>query len=389
MLQGLSTDKELFEFIRNAKIDENISLKDIFSKYVFESIDIKSLTDKFRGDKHILLIDARSENEFNETSLPGAKNFPVLNNLERHNVGLLYKKYSQSSAVWLAQEYANPKSNSLRDFLKENGADEKEIIVFCWRGGGRSKYLSKMIIDLGYKVKFLSGGQKAYRKLVNDFFSDDNQKFRLIELRGLTGSGKTEILNELKNILPVIDLEFAAKHYSSLFGNIPYDINNFPRIKIQSAFENSLFSQFTKYDLNNLPLFLIESESKRVGDFEIPANVFKAIENAPCIEIISSFENRIKRIVKDYFGDDNRGLEPMKNIFKDKEKFFKAQLSSEVYGRLLDYLENAEVSKFTAAMMEHYYDKRYKVKPKEPVEKIIFEDIEYVKNQIINIYKTL
>jgi len=29
------------------------------------------------------------------------------------------------------------------------------------------------------------------------------------------------------------------------------------------------------------------------------------------------------------------------------------------------------------------------VKPKEPVKKIIFEDIESVKNQIINIYKTL
>lgn len=389
MIPCLSADKELFEFIRNVKIDENISLKDIFSKYVFESIDINSLTDKIRDDKHILLIDARSENEFNETSLSNAKNFPVLNNLERHNVGLLYKKFSQSSAVWLATEYANPKSSLLSNFLIENGADKKDIIVFCWRGGGRSKYLAKLITDLGYKVKFLSGGQKAYRKLVNEFFSDENQKFKFIELRGLTGSGKTEILNALKNDLPVIDLEFAAKHYSSLFGNIPYDINNFSRIKNQSAFENSLFSQFAKFDLNNLPMFLIESESKRVGNFEIPANVFKAIDNAPCIEIISSFGNRIKRIAEDYFGDDNRGLEPMKNIFKDKEKFFKAQLSSEVYGRLLDYLENREVSKFTEEMMQLYYDKRYKVKPKEPVGKIIFEDIENVKNQIINIYKTL
>lgn len=387
MIPAISTDKELFEFIRQVEIDENTSLKDIFSKYTFDPIDINSLTEKIRDNEDILLIDARSENEFNETSLPFANNFPVLNNLERHNVGLLYKKYSQSSAVWLAQEYANVKSSLLKDFLKKNKADEKEIIVYCWRGGGRSKYLSKLIIDLGYKVKFLSGGQKAYRKLVNDFFSDENQKFKFIELRGLTGSGKTEILNALKNDLPVIDLEFAAKHYSSLFGNIPYDINNFSRIKNQSAFENSLFGQFAKYDLNNLPLFLIESESKRVGDFEIPSNVFKAIDSAPCIEIISSFDSRIKRIVKDYFGDDNRGLEPMKKIFKDREKFFKAQLSTEVYGRLLDYLENAEVSKFTAEMMEKYYDKRYKVKPKEPIATVNFEDVEITKKQIITVYK--
>lgn len=393
MIPAISSDKELFEFIRNAEtnsaINENISLKEIFSKYSFISIEINELLEKIRIDKNTLLIDARSENEYNETSLPYAKNFPVLNNLERHNVGLLYKKYSQSAAIWLATEYANPKNISLAEFLKANKAREKEIIVFCWRGGGRSKYLSKMITDLGYNVKFLSGGQKAYRKKVNEFFSDENQRFKLIELRGQTGSGKTEILNALKKDLPVIDLEFAARHYSSLFGNIPYDINNFPRIKNQTAFENALFEQFAKYDLNNLPLFMIESESKRVGDFEIPKNLFNALENSPCIEIESSFEDRIKRIVKDYFGDNNRGLEPMKKIFADKETFFKAQLSTEVYGRLMDYLQNAEVSKFTAEMMELYYDKRYKVKPKEPIAKIKFNEIEKAKKQIINIYKSL
>ncbi len=386
MLPQLNSDKELFDFIRTAAIDDSISLKNIFSEYKFEAVDINSLLAKIRG-KNVLLIDARSEKEFNESSLPFAKNFPVLINLERHNVGLIYKKYSQTAAVWLATEYANPKSDLLNDFLKENEAGNKEIIVFCWRGGGRSKYLSKMITDLGYKVHFLSGGQKSYRKKVNDFFSDSNKKFNFIELRGQTGSGKTEILNSLKNELPVIDLEFAAKHYSSLFGNIPYDINNFSRVKNQSAFENALFEQFSQYDLKNLPLFVIESESKRVGDFEIPLNVFKAIESAPCIEIISSREDRIKRIVKDYFGDDNRGLQSMKKILIDKEKFFRAQLSNEIYGRLLDYLEKAEVSKFTEAMMEIYYDKRYKIKSKEPVAKIVFNSITDIKNQIINIYK--
>jgi len=393
MIPAISSDKELFEFIRNADtnsaINENISLKEIFSHYTFLSIDINEILEKIRTDKNILLIDARSENEYNESTLPCAKNFPVLNNLERHNVGLLYKKYSQGAAIWLATEYANPKTNLLGEFLKKEGGGEKEIIVFCWRGGGRSKYLSKMITDLGYKVKFLSGGQKAYRKRVNEFFSDENQKFKLIELRGQTGSGKTELLNELKKELPVIDLEFAARHYSSLFGNIPYDINDFPRIKNQTAFENSLFEQFAKYDLNNLPLFIIESESKRVGNFEIPKNLFNAIENSPCIEIESSFENRIKRIVKDYFGEDNRGLVPMKKILTDKEKFFKAQLSTEVYDRLMDYLQNAEVSKFTAEMMKLYYDIRYKVKPKEPAAKISFEEIDKTKKQIINIYKSL
>jgi tRNA 2-selenouridine synthase len=391
MIPEIRSDKELFEFIRHeekkSSIDPNISLKEIFSQYSFISIDIDEVLEKMQKRKDILLIDARSENEFNETSLPFAQNFPVLNNIERHNVGLLYKKYSQSSAIWLAKGYADTKNSSLKDFLISSRADEKEIIVFCWRGGGRSKYLSKMIIDAGYKVKFLSGGQKAYRKEVNRFFSNENQNFKFIEITGKTGSGKTEILNLLKNDLPVIDLEFAAKHYSSLFGNIPYDINNFPRVKNQSAFENSLFEQFAKYDLNNLPVFLIESESKRVGDFEIPANIFKALEKAPCLELICSTDNRTKRIVKDYFGDDSRGLEPMKDIFSGREKFFKAQLSNEVYARLLSYLKSGEVSKFTAEMMELYYDKRYKIKSKEPLAKINSDNPAKAQNEILKIYQ--
>ena len=93
MIPAISSDKELFEFIRNADtnsaINENISLKEIFSHYTFLSIDINEILEKIRTDKNILLIDARSENEYNESTLPCAKNFPVLNNLERHNVGLL------------------------------------------------------------------------------------------------------------------------------------------------------------------------------------------------------------------------------------------------------------------------------------------------------------
>ncbi|MBX7046255.1 MAG: tRNA 2-selenouridine(34) synthase MnmH [Ignavibacteria bacterium] len=387
MIPELNTDKELFEFIKNSGVKEEISLKDIFSQYSTGSIEINSLLKKISEKENLLILDARSESEFNDSHLPFAKNFAVLNNKERHNVGLLYKKYSQKSAVWLAIEYANPKATKLNNFLTENDAGKKEIIVYCWRGGGRSKYLAKMITDAGYKPKFLAGGQKAYRKKAVDFFSGKNKKFNFLELRGMTGSGKTEILNALKKNLPVIDLEFAARHYSSLFGNVPYDINNYPRVKNQSAFENSLFAQFTEYDLENLPLFLIESESKRVGDFSVPDSLYEAVESAPCVEITCSFENRINRIVKDYFGEDKRGITPMKKIFVEKEKFFRAQLSNETYGRLLDYLENEEVSKFTEEMMRLYYDKRYKVKPKKPFAIVSSDSVEEAAEKITSIYK--
>src|SRR5690606_19531082 len=133
------------------------------------------------NSSNTLLIDARSEKEFDESHLPGAMNFPVLSNIERHYVGLIYKKYSQQAAVWLAMKYADPKAEALSRFLDEHEAKDKNINVYCWRGGGRSSYLAKMISDLGYSPSKMTGGFKAYRAIVNEFFAQETLPFGLIE----------------------------------------------------------------------------------------------------------------------------------------------------------------------------------------------------------------
>lgn len=377
---------ELFEYIRSIDVNDTPSLRSILSDYEIKKLPAENVLLNIKENKvSALLIDARSELEFAETSLPCSKNFPVLKNYERHNTGLIYKNYSRISALWLAMHYADPKSEDLKTFLEENNAADKKIFVYCWRGGGRSSYLSKMIIDLGYNPSVITGGYKAYRKLVNDFFSEKIFPYGLLELSGLTGSGKTELLKSVSDSLPVIDLENSARHYSSLLGQIPYEINGIEPVKNQTAFENNLFANI--YLQYNYSTFLIESESKKVGNFEIPNSLYDKLIVSPTVKIVSSIECRVKRIVRDYFGDDLRGIIPMRNKLMDKQSFFRQQLSSKLFNELIELLDSERTDEFTEIMIKDYYDKRYKDKGKKPLAVISTDDIDSAKNELTEIYK--
>jgi len=383
---NFQSHRELFDYVRKYNLDNLKSLNEYFSKYNFSFLDINDLLPKlFSSD--ILLIDARSENEFEETAICDSKNFPILKNGERHFVGLVYKKYSPLAAGELAKEFAIPKTDSLKNFLIENNAKEKEIIVHCWRGGGRSKYTASMIIDLGYQCKVLTKGIKSYRNSARDFL---NQKFpyELIELNGLTGCGKTEILNALSNQIPVIDLEKAARHFSSLFGFIPYQIRNYKPVKNQSAFENNIFSQivYNQNKFSQYNTYLIESESKKVGDFFIPQNLFSKLQISKSIQIISSMENRVKRLNKDYFEEGKNGFKEMLEIFMKKENFFRREMSSKYYESALTELKNNNSEKFIEILLEKYYDMKYFDKRKSPVAILSSDDIDKCVEEVFSIW---
>ncbi|MCB0722313.1 MAG: tRNA 2-selenouridine(34) synthase MnmH [Ignavibacteriae bacterium] len=368
-MKQFESEKDLFSFIRGV-VDSSVpSLKDIFKKYDWKLYSASEAIPLLYNDD-TLLIDGRSEKEFDISHLPGAINFPILTTIERHFTGLIYKKYSQQAAVWLAMQYADPKSDELARFLGEHDAKNKNILVYCWRGGGRSSYLAKMISDLGYSPSRIEGGFKAYRSLVVELFSMNTIPFGLIELSGLTGSGKTELLNSVKNDFPVIDLELSARHYSSIFGQVPYDNLNYEPIHNQSSFENNIYGDIIR-GIKKLPeyhtTYLVESESKKVGDFFIPKSLFNAMKTCPSVSVGSSLESRVKRIVNDYFGAGNKGITRMLEIMRKNESFLKSRLSKEIYTTALSLLESGDTYTFTELMMVKYYDKIYKDKHKTPL----------------------
>jgi tRNA 2-selenouridine synthase len=389
MNEAAKNKKELFEYVRTFDIDKIQSFESIIQNYKWESITIDELFNIIISNDDFILIDTRSEKEYENSSIPFSLNFPVLSTEERHNVGLIFKTYSQKAALKLAMEFANPKLERLKDFLGKNKAENKKIIINCWRGGGRSSYLAKMICDLGYKPTTLTGGIKSYRNKVNEFFSKQTFPFDLIELSGLTGTGKTELLRIVSEKVPIIDLELAARHFSSLFGFVPYKIKNFKPVANQSAFENNLFSQIIK-NKKNFPrqnTFLIESESKKVGDFLIPKPLFDKLLEAPTIKITSSIEQRLKKIVKDYFGDKRKGISEMEKIFRKSDRFFKQQLSNPVYDDLLDKLKAEEIYEFSEIMINKYYDVRYKEKVKTPLAVINSDNIKAAADELIELFK--
>jgi tRNA 2-selenouridine synthase len=373
----ITNDKELFEYIRNIDIRNIPVLSKLLEKYNFSYITYEEFLNLYVCKNNLLIIDARSEKEFNESHISDAINFPVLSDRERHNVGLIYKKYSQKAAFYLATQYADPKINEFRNFLLKNNARKNNIIVYCWKGGGRSKYLSKMIMDCGYIPLIIRGGFKSSRRTVYDYFYYQDFPYDLIEITGCTGTGKTELLKSIIDYYPIIDLEDSAKHYSSLFGFIPYKIKNISPVQNQSAFENNIHNSImeNRKKYHNHSCYIVESESKKIGDFLIPDNLYKKINSAKCIKLECSIENRVKRINENYFGVNNEGISEIEKIFKLKERYFRKELSNKIYEYLLIELIKGNIDCFSETMLLQFYDKKYKDKGKEPLLIINSNDI--------------
>lgn len=383
------SDKEVFDYVRTFDLSEIKPLAAVLQPYTFNFIEIETLLERLYDDD-TLIVDARSEKEFEETSIPTAVNFPVLNTEERHNVGLVYKNYSDIAAVELALQYSSFKTEKLNEFLEVQDAKNKNVYIHCWRGGGRSKYLSKMIFDAGCKPFTLNKGIKSYRQKVNEFFTAEKFPREILEISGLTGSGKTEIIKALQGKLPTLDLEKAARHFSSLFGFVPYKIRGYSPVHNQSAFENNVFAEY----LYNMKMFsgfktyLVESESRKVGDFFIPLNLYAVIERAKVIKIECSFEKRVQRLKRDYFENES-GFGEMLNILKLKERFFRKEMSSTYYEACAEALNKGDAEGFISIMLEKYYDVKYKDKGKKAEAVINSDDVKEAVKQIISMYSRM
>ena len=90
---------------------------------------------------------------------------------------------------------------------------EATLVIYCARGGMRSSSVVHLLMTQGFTVYQLKGGYKAYRKFVLSQLTSYSPP--LIVLHGQTGVGKTQILQQLPD---VIDLEGLAQHRSSVFG---------------------------------------------------------------------------------------------------------------------------------------------------------------------------
>lgn len=298
------------------------------------------------------LIDVRSPAEFNESHLPHAVNFPILDNYERREVGILYKERGKHIATQSALEFASPKLEALKNFIPKNS----NCVIYCWRGGGRSAFVHGNLAKMGFeKVKRLRGGYKAYRRWVHNKLYNETYP-KLIVVKGLTGVGKSELLRSVQRDFRILDLESCASHCASSFGSIPYELKRKYEIPSQKLFEDRIFAQLY---LSKSPIstagILVESESRKIGHRKMPPKLYDAMLQSTTIEIVASLESRVERIYQEYVGQDQAGV---KLLHRDLEKI-KRYLSTELYGQMKKSLNEGKIKSFISDCLINYYDRRY------------------------------
>ena len=240
------------------------------------------------------IIDARSEDEYQADHLPGAFNWPTLNNAERIEIGTLYKQVNPFEA---RKRGAAKAARNIAAHIEREVIDKPrdwQPLVYCWRGGQRSGSLALILSQIGFRVTLVEGGYKAFRAaLVQDIVARvPRLSFRVV--CGPTGSGKTRLLQALaKQGAQVLDLEALANHRSSVLGAMPGLAQ-----PTQKRFETLVWDQLSHFD-PAVPVF-VESESKKVGNLSVPSALMDAMRHSPCLNLQLSDEERVALLLEDY-----------------------------------------------------------------------------------------
>ena len=255
-------------------------------------IDAACLTDTM--PQFDMIIDVRSPAEFADDHIPGAINLPVLDNVQRAEIGTLYKQVSpfaakRVGAVLVARNIAMHIDSRLSAMSRD-----WRPLVYCWRGGQRSGAMARIFSDIGWQTSLVDGGYKAYRRHIVRLLETVPSTLRLIVLAGRTGSAKTRILRaaEQKD-LQIIDLEGIACHRGSLLGNEP----DKPQPS-QRLFESRLANALIRLDPNR-PVF-VEAESNKIGQIHIPPTFWARMRSAGRVTLDAPLAVRVAFLEQDY-----------------------------------------------------------------------------------------
>lgn len=294
-----------------------------------------------REIKDPVYIDVRSPLEYAEDHIPGAVNLPIFDNDERKEVGTLYRVAGREDAMRRGTEIGGKNVGSILNTIL--GYKEREIVIYCARGGMRSNSVSSLVNSLGIRTWRIRDGYKSYRRYVNSLLESIVIRPRLFVLQGLTGAGKTEILGYIKNS---VDLEFMAGHRSSVFGGIGLNPCT------QKYFETQLCGRFG--ELENEEYAVIEGESKKVGNLHIPENIFRQMRNSPVIYIETPIERRVEIIRKEYakFNEHERVIKTVQSL--------KNRLGARKVLELTDLYSNGRIDEFIEMLLLDYYDGLYR-----------------------------
>ncbi|QAX84427.1 tRNA 2-selenouridine(34) synthase MnmH [Pseudomonas sp. DTU12.3] len=332
--------------------------------------DCTDYRDIFLNDRP--LMDARAPVEFDKGAFPGVINLPLMNDLERQKIGTCYKQHGQQAAIELGHQLVSGAVKAERiqawaDFARAH----PDGYLYCFRGGLRSQITQQWLRDeAGVDYPRVGGGYKAMRNFLIDTTEQAITQCDFVLLGGMTGTGKTEVLVQLRNGL---DLEGHANHRGSSFGKRatgqPSNID----------FENRLAIDILKKRDAGIEQFVLEDESRVVGSCALPLPLYQGMQQYPMIWLEDRFEDRVERILRDYVVDlsaefatvhgeegftlfSERLLESLNNVQK--------RLGGERHQRMLLLMEAALIEQarsgavdlhrgWIEGLLREYYDPMY------------------------------
>ena len=238
-------------------------------------------------------VDVRSPAEFALDHLPGAVNLPVLDDEERARIGTLYVgsafEARRLGAALVARNIAAMLDGALADKSRA-----WQPLVYCWRGGQRSRALAHVLNEVGWRAMQLDGGYRAYRRHVVGQLETLPSRFRFVVLCGLTGSGKSRLLAALAAAgAQTLDLEAIARHRGSLLGEFPGVAQ-----PSQKAFETAIAAALGPLDPARV--VFVESESKRIGKLQLPGTLLDRMRRGRSLTLVAAQALRVALIKEEY-----------------------------------------------------------------------------------------
>lgn len=293
------------------------------------------------GLKNLPVIDVRAPAEYANGHIPGAVNIPLFSDQERAIVGTIYKQEGRESAVRKGFELVAPHITQFIDTV-QGCTRSRELVLYCARGGMRSKSIATVLDFSGYTVHLMTGGFKAFKNYLRACVTNFTG---LVLIGGKTGSGKTAILAELEKLgEQVLDLEGLARHRGSALGAL----GQLPQLT-QEQFILNCYSRLVLFD-SKKPVWL-EHEGCRLGELQVPHELYTRMSCAPVVHIELPVSYRAARLMGEY---GNFPCEELRGAVVLMER----RLGSEATKRVLELIDAGDRERVLAMLLDHY-DRSY------------------------------
>jgi len=332
------------------------------------------------------LIDVRAPVEFAAGAFPTAVNLPLMNDDERHQVGICYKAQGQAAAIALGHSLVCGSIKEMRiaawkAFVEQN----PEAHIYCFRGGMRSQLSQEWAEQaVGREIPRLEGGSKAFRNYLIEQLDPQLISSTPIIVGGRTGSGKTLLIRPLENI---VDLEALANHRGSSFGR---QLSAQPT---QIDFENRLAWALIQHREAGYCRMILEDEGRNVGCRHLPKLLSDHFEQASVVLLETPMEKRVQITFDEYvtvaqaafiaefggaglsqWGEDLLGsLQRIRKRLGGERLKRVSQLMQEAFDLQQTTGDSSAHKKWIEVLLREYYDPMYDYQLEQKRHKIVFQ----------------